>query len=696
MAYTIAFTDEINKGTITVEDNTINQELSIGLVGRNATAFGQIVAENALHMLENFAFDTPPDTPAEGQLWYDTTVGNEQLKVYDGTNWIASGGLKKANTAPDVSSSVAGDLWADTDNQQLYLFTGSGWLLVGPQFSEGLTTGVEPVTIVDTANIDHTVIDIKVRANTVAIISTDEFTPKSTILGFSTIKPGINLSAANFTGAGISKYFGTSEKAENLIVGNEVVSSTSFLRNDIVSTTDFALRIKNNAGLIIGNSLPLSIGIEGESAVISHNTTGSSIDLRVNNNGQVKTPIRINSDTNVGINNTNPTESLDVVGNIKADSALFINGVTESTNFGSGSIIVKGGLGVAKNLNVGGALAITGSSTFANVIPDTAITTLLRNLGSSAARWDSVYANNFRGNLVGNVTGTVSGRSGSADKLTSSTQFRLTGDVSAPEFAFDGTAGGNIKTFTTSISNAFISNKPAVASTLVDDEVLINRTSGTPGLFRVSRANFLSSIPTTPIGLISPYGGTIAPLGYFLCDGSEKDKAVFAALFAIIGFSFRDPTQINDGGVSFFAVPDFRGRFPLGLDDMGTDEGAANRVTSAAADGIGNTDGSESKDVKNDNLPEHEHDLRTPNGDQFYATRDILIGNTSDPSAIPYDAPTGSLAGSATSTSGGLVNGGQNGTGDYRTVDGELLGNKLDVMNPYQAVNYIIYHGVFT
>ena len=209
MAYTIAFTDEINKGTITVEDNTINQELSIGLVGRNATAFGQIVAENALHMLENFAFDTPPDTPAEGQLWYDTTVGNEQLKVYDGTNWIASGGLKKANTAPDVSSSVAGDLWADTDNQQLYLFTGSGWLLVGPQFSEGLTTGVEPVTIVDTANIDHTVIDIKVRANTVAIISTDEFTPKSTILGFSTIKPGINLSAANFTGAGISKYFGT-------------------------------------------------------------------------------------------------------------------------------------------------------------------------------------------------------------------------------------------------------------------------------------------------------------------------------------------------------------------------------------------------------------------------------------------------------------------------------------------------------
>jgi microcystin-dependent protein len=212
----------------------------------------------------------------------------------------------------------------------------------------------------------------------------------------------------------------------------------------------------------------------------------------------------------------------------------------------------------------------------------------------------------------------------------------------------------------------------------------------------VSQANFLSSIPTTPIGLISPYGGTTAPPGYFLCDGGEKDKAVFAALFAIIGFNFKDPLLISDGGVSFFAAPDFRGRFPLGLDNMGTDTGAANRVTSASADGIGLNAGSESKDIRKNNLPEHEHDLRTPNGDQFYATRDIPLSGDSDPSAISFDAPTGSGAGSASSTSGGVVNGGQTALGDYRTVDGELLGSKLDVMNPYLAVNYIIYHGVFS
>ena len=94
MAYTIAYTDQANKGTITVEDNTINSETSLGLPGRNTTAYGTTIATNFLHLLENFASATEPSTPVEGQLWYDTTPGVEQLKVYDGTNWVASGGLK--------------------------------------------------------------------------------------------------------------------------------------------------------------------------------------------------------------------------------------------------------------------------------------------------------------------------------------------------------------------------------------------------------------------------------------------------------------------------------------------------------------------------------------------------------------------------------------------------------------------------
>jgi len=147
MPYTINFTDVTNKGSVTVEDNEINVSTSLSLVGRNTTSYGVEFNQNFLKILENFANASSPSNPVEGQLWYDTTVGSEQLRVYDGTNWVASGGLKKATNQPEAASSTTGDLWVDTDNQQLYLYTGSGWTLIGPEYAGGLSTGVSPVTI---------------------------------------------------------------------------------------------------------------------------------------------------------------------------------------------------------------------------------------------------------------------------------------------------------------------------------------------------------------------------------------------------------------------------------------------------------------------------------------------------------------------------------------------------------------------
>ena len=74
MAYAINYTDSVNKGTITVEDNTINSETTISLPGRFTTAYGQAISENFLHLLENFANSSAPQRPVEGQLWYDTTM----------------------------------------------------------------------------------------------------------------------------------------------------------------------------------------------------------------------------------------------------------------------------------------------------------------------------------------------------------------------------------------------------------------------------------------------------------------------------------------------------------------------------------------------------------------------------------------------------------------------------------------------
>lgn len=62
MAYQIQFTDFTNKGSIIVEDREINStDTSLQLPGRNSTAYGEAIAGNFLHLLENFANNNAPD-----------------------------------------------------------------------------------------------------------------------------------------------------------------------------------------------------------------------------------------------------------------------------------------------------------------------------------------------------------------------------------------------------------------------------------------------------------------------------------------------------------------------------------------------------------------------------------------------------------------------------------------------------------
>jgi len=683
MAYEVSYTDSVNKGVIIVEDSSLNTETTLALPGRGSTAYGQAVAENFLHLLENFANTNPPARPVEGQLWYDNTDGVNQLKVYDGTTWVASGGLKKAAAQPAVANSIAGDLWVNTESQQLYLFTGSAWVLVGPSFSDGLLTGVQAEAVVGTDNVTYNVLVIKIEDTPAAIISSQAFVPKSTIVGFrSGIQAGFNIATTALVGSQDLKYYGIAEKAENLIVSGDVVAASNFLRGDAASTTNYQLKVKTNEGLQVGSGGQINIKIAGESGVIQHNTPGANIDFVLRDGNISNTVMRIDSTQKVGINNTAPEEDLDVVGNVQISSkstdsttgVLKVTSTIQSADTGTGSLIVSGGAGIGLNLNVGGDTEVAGILTTANITPDS---NSLRNIGNPTNKYDQVYATTFFGNLQGNVSGTVTGRAGSADRLASATTFAVTGDVENNSFAFDGQTGGSTKTFDLTIRNSFVSNKDVIYDVDNADEILVNKVIGDSGLFRVTKRNFLKSIPLIPAGSILPYGGQDAPIGWLLCDGSEVKKSDYTLLWQAIGFNFRDASLISDSGVNYFALPDMRGRFALGADNMGGP--SANRVTSSAADAIGNGSGEEIKTIGILNLPEHEHDLEGESGTQYYGIR-AGAGEPLDAAAItlPIEPGLGGTQGLA--SSGGIKT-------------DATLGTPLDVMNPYLVVNYIIYTG---
>lgn len=678
MSYEIKYSDFLNKGSITVIDGTINVSTSLSFPGKFIPDYGTIIAENFLHLLENFANKDEPSNAVEGQLWYDNNEGVNQLKLYDGTQWVSASGLKKSLTQPSTSSSSQGDLWVNLDSQQLYLYTGAAWVLVGPEYSAGLFTGVKVESIVDTENKTYTIFTLKVLNKIIAIYSLNTFTPKTLVPGFTSINPGINLSSEY-------KIYGTSEKAENLVIGGSVVPAENFLRSDQVSTTSNQLRILSDQGIIVGANAQTSIKVDNNSTVIQNSVSGSTLDIKMKNVNNIAptTVVKIKSTGEVGIgsNELDISDRLSVFGNIKIipeegntvnTGRLFVENTNEATDIDTGSIVTDGGIGVAKSVYVGGNLTVTENLNTGNIYPSLPN----KNIGSTTQKYNEVYATRFFGSLTGNVTGTVTGRAGSADKLTNARAFSVEGDVESNSVPFDGQNDVNLLI---RIKNTLVSDRNETLTAGNLDEIIINKkdVTGDVGLFKITKQNFLKSIPIMPIGMIAPYAGQRVPPGWLLCDGSEVRKSEYLELFNIIGFSFKPAFDISDQGIQFFGLPDLRGRFPLGLTNMGGTD--SERISNNTATTVGNVGGMESVVIEKRNLPEHEHDMLGEAGNQYYAVRAGADAPVDDNALVlSLDSGTGGTHGIP--TTGGVLT-------------DQLLNRPMNVLNPYLAVNYIIYTG---
>ena len=681
MSYQVRFTDT-TKTPLTVDDQTINSEKSLQFVGKNYAGYSQYIAENFLHLLENFAKSTAPGNPITGQLWFNTTTGSEnQLKVYNGTNWVAAGNVKKSTTAP--VSSVLGDLWVDTDNQQLYLYNGSEWILVGPEYSSGQTTGAKIELIVDTSEQTRPVLTTFANGSRVSIISDIDFTPKASLPGFSAIRQGINLSTTNFNSSTTAnKFWGVAEKADALIIGSATVAATSFLRSDQASTTNYGFNVRNNAGVSIGGDLSLSIAIDNNSAVITNKISGSSIDFKLKGTTETETILRVDSNTNVGVYKTNPSERLDVSGNIRTDGRVLVTGTDDATSLTTGSISTAGGASITKYLRVGTGLNVTGASTLENVLPKTTNT---YNLGSNAVRWNKVYADEvvattissaFSGFLTGNISGT-------AASLVSSTTIVVAGDVvstNSPPLSICGAGDTTSATLNLSISSSIITSKTEVTDSLLTDEFVLSRAGV---LKKLTKATFVKNIATVPAGAIFPFAGITVPTGYLICDGTEVLISSYPDLFAVLQYSYKALSLLAGSGT--FALPDFRGRFPLGLDNMsnsGTDS-SADRVTDASADILGGTGGRSEISITKNNLPQHVHDLKSNAGEQFFA----IAPRAGNPTGTNAEASNGLVAagqGQLLVDSGGV---------NMNDLASSTLNVPISITNHYQAIKYIIFTG---
>jgi microcystin-dependent protein len=163
------------------------------------------------------------------------------------------------------------------------------------------------------------------------------------------------------------------------------------------------------------------------------------------------------------------------------------------------------------------------------------------------------------------------------------------------------------------------------------------------------------------IGQILMFAGNYAPTGWAFCDGSLMSIPQYSALFSVLG------TTYGGDGISNFALPDLRGRVPLGF-------GAA---AGMPAYNLGQSGGETAHKLTVSEMPAHSH---AANADTSNGTSDSPVGN------VPAVNSEGIMH------YGSTVNGQMN-TAAIGSTGG---GQPHNIMQPYLAINFIIsLQGVF-
>jgi hypothetical protein len=393
MSYTLKFSDSTKTTDIVVPAmppgiNTVDTSLS--LVGRGYPNYGEKVAENFLHLLENFASSVPPENPIEGQLWYDTSdPNNKVLRIMDGTvsstRWPSVTGIYQQSTDPKLEATQGlktGDIWVDIGKNQLKIYSAGNWTTVGP--STSTDTGAFVATLPAVSGGPYNVILNKVDGAVISVVAGDAFTPNPVIDGFTSLTTGTNL----VTGSILN---GTALAALNFSINGTLYSASGFLRKNnsggetitgkvVYKTPADQSAALGRDGVVIYKSDDSASNYTQfyksvNDAVILNNTAGGKIIFKTKgvtaglteSVSIEKTLVKVGVTTEASSTTTGAlvvTGGVAVGGNLYIGNKLYVNGINlntatlslsntaVSTSTTTGALIVAGGVGIGGSLYV--------------------------------------------------------------------------------------------------------------------------------------------------------------------------------------------------------------------------------------------------------------------------------------------------------------------------------------------------------
>jgi microcystin-dependent protein len=188
------------------------------------------------------------------------------------------------------------------------------------------------------------------------------------------------------------------------------------------------------------------------------------------------------------------------------------------------------------------------------------------------------------------------------------------------------------------------------------------------------------------LALITMFGGNFAPRGWAFCQGQLFSIAQNTAVFSLLGTTF------GGDGQTTFALPDLRGRVPVGT---GTGPGVPNID-------LGQISGSATVTLLITNMPSHVH-TASGNGLTVAQSASTAAATTSIPGStlVPATLPVIGGGPSATAIKGYAPQDNST-TLAPGNVSGNLTTNiaggsqPFSIMQPYLGMNYIIaLEGIF-
>jgi hypothetical protein len=321
MTYSILLTNGTALTSIT--DGSVDNTTDLTLIGKNVSGYGNYINENFLHLLENFSNTSPPNSPIQGQLWFDTSVN--RLKVYNGTQFVVSGGSIVSSIIP--SSLSTGDLWIDNVREQLYFNDGIATLLAGPIYTAA--QGVSGFTVedhLDTNQVSHTVVLLWLSQQLLGVFTKEAFTFNEPPAGIpATVGVGFTCSSiTNF------RFNVPTSSAYNLIAATGALKTAeSFISTTDDSQSTGTLSIQNGTPLKLGPAANTEFDVNSSVFEIKSNTTNQNFLIQLLNASGTHPALFINSQSQyVGLYTQSPQATLDVAGDVIVEGNLTVKGST--------------------------------------------------------------------------------------------------------------------------------------------------------------------------------------------------------------------------------------------------------------------------------------------------------------------------------------------------------------------------------